>query len=380
MTPELITSPDRLAALVGRLGREPMLAFDTEAASFHRYADRVYLIQVSSVRETAVIDPLAVQDLSAIGGLLRDPGTEIVFHDADYDLRSLHRDYGFEARRLFDTRIAAQLLGEPGVGLGTLLKKYFGVTLNKKLQRADWSQRPLTPEMIAYAAADTAHLPVLRDALERQLLERGRLEWAREEFRRLERVRWTSNGADGEAYLRIKGARALTPRAQAILRALYGWRESRAQAADRAPFRVLSNEVLLTLARAAPTDMDSLKSAAGVPASVAQREGTALVEVVHRALSAPESTWPTRERSERSPRDLAAELRFERLKQVRNNRAKDLGIEPGVLCANGLLLELARLGPEGLRDPGAVPDFRGWQREALGEKRILAALAERAPL
>src|SRR2546430_8180785 len=214
MIPELITSQDDLLHLAQRLGREPRLAFDTEAASFHRYADRVYLIQVSSERETAVIDPLAVTDLTAIGGLLADPNIEVLFHDADYDLRSLYRDYGFRAHRLFDTRIAAQLLGEPGVGLGALLKKYFGVILNKNLQRADWSQRPLTSEMIENAAADTSHLPRLRDALERQLAEKGRLDWALEEFRRLETVQWAAADVPDDAYLRLKGAKLPPSRAQ----------------------------------------------------------------------------------------------------------------------------------------------------------------------
>ncbi|MBI4420854.1 MAG: ribonuclease D [Gemmatimonadetes bacterium] len=376
MTPELITTPDRLGALVERLRRETLLAFDTEAASFHRYADRVYLIQVSSVGEAAIIDPLALPDLSPVGDLLASPQIEIVFHDADYDLRSLHRDYGFEAHRVFDTRIAAQLLGEPEIGLGALLHKYFRVVLDKKLQRADWSQRPLTREMIDYAAADTAHLPALREVLYRRLVELGRLEWAREEFQRLEGIRWSGAGDHPDAYLRIKGAKALAPREQAVLRALFAWRERRAQAADRAPFRVLSNEALLAIARAAPTETSSLKATTGVPASVAQREGTGLVEVVRRALSTPARDWPPRERGERTKRDPEADARFERLKSVRNERAKELGLEPGVLCSNAVLQGLAREGAGALRVRALVPEFRAWQKEALGETRIFSVLNE----
>ena len=132
--PQLVTSDDALAALVGRLRTSDLLAFDTEAASFHRFVDRVYLIQVSSASEAAIIDPLAVKDLHAVGELLADPRIEVVFHDADYDLRSLDRDYGFRVQNVFDTRIAAQMLGEPEIGLGALLGKYFGVRLDKKLQ------------------------------------------------------------------------------------------------------------------------------------------------------------------------------------------------------------------------------------------------------
>ena len=147
-SPQLIADADALKRLVDRLARQKRIALDTEAASFHRYVDRVYLIQLGSDVETVLVDPLAVDDLSSLGQLLKEPTIEIVLHDADYDLRTLDRDYGFRATRLFDTRVAAQLADEEGVGLAALLEKHFGVTLNKKYQRADWSLRPLTDEMI----------------------------------------------------------------------------------------------------------------------------------------------------------------------------------------------------------------------------------------
>ena len=278
---QLITTVDGVTSLAERLRREMVLAFDTEAASFHRFTDRIYLIQVSSSRENAIIDPLAIADLSPLGDLLADPDIEVVFHDADYDLRSLDRDYGFRARRIFDTRIAAQLLGEPGVGLGALLQKYFGVTLNKKMQRADWSQRPLTQEMLDYAAADTSHLPALRELLETELRKRGRLDWALEEFGRLEAVRSNRSPPTLDEYLRLKGAKALPARAQAILRSLYTWRQERAQALDRAAFRILQNEVLMVLAQSAPTTLEALRAQREVPASAVDRYGDELLAAIH---------------------------------------------------------------------------------------------------
>ncbi|HEY4649602.1 MAG TPA: ribonuclease D, partial [Gemmatimonadales bacterium] len=185
------------------------MALDTEAASFHRFRDRVYLLQVSSRRETAIVDPLAVTDLSLVGEVLADPQIEVVFHDADYDLRLLAHEYGFRGANLFDTRIAAQLLNEPGVGLAALLEKYLGVRLDKRFQRADWSARPLTPDMLDYAAADTRHLPELRDLLREQLVQQGRWEWAEEEFAILSANPRTVAEPVEPAYLRIKGAKAL---------------------------------------------------------------------------------------------------------------------------------------------------------------------------
>ncbi|HEY6948389.1 MAG TPA: ribonuclease D, partial [Gemmatimonadales bacterium] len=228
------------ATLVAELGREPLLAVDTEAASFHRYHDRVYLVQLSSRTRTAIVDPLAVTDLAPLGQLLADPGVEVVFHDADYDLRLLDQQYGFRAARLFDTRVAAQLLNEPGIGLAALLEKYLDVRLDKRFQRADWSIRPLPPEMLDYAASDTRHLLALRDILRARLAERGRLSWAEEEFGLLEGVKWGIVEDDEPAYLRMKGAKLLRGRHLAALRELYQWREETAARADRAAFRILN--------------------------------------------------------------------------------------------------------------------------------------------
>jgi hypothetical protein len=145
------------------------LALDTEGASFHRFVDRIYLIQLSTRDAHAIIDPLPIRAPSALGALLEDPAVEVVFHDADYDLRLLHQDYGWHVTNMFDTRIAAQLLGVTAFGLAALLERSFGVKLDKKHQRADWSMRPLTPGMLDYAAQDTLHLLGLRDELRHEL-------------------------------------------------------------------------------------------------------------------------------------------------------------------------------------------------------------------
>ncbi len=158
MSYQLVESQAAFDEVISAVSREPVVAIDTEAASFHRYHDRVYLIQLSDRKQTWVIDPLAVPDLSAFGRLMADPAVEVDFHDADYDLRLFYKEYQFEARGLFDTRITAQLLGLPSIGLAALLEESFGLTPDKRFQRADWSIRPLTGPMLDYAAGDTSHL------------------------------------------------------------------------------------------------------------------------------------------------------------------------------------------------------------------------------
>ncbi|HKW49027.1 MAG TPA: ribonuclease D [Gemmatimonadaceae bacterium] len=155
------------------IGAIDRVAVDTEGASFHRFIDRIYLLQLSTRDRSAIIDPLPIGVPQELGQLLEDPGIEIVFHDADYDLRLLRQDYGWRVRNIFDTRVAAQLLGIRAFGLAALLEKYFGLNLDKKHQRADWSMRPLTPDMLEYASQDTMHLLGLRNRLAEELERMG---------------------------------------------------------------------------------------------------------------------------------------------------------------------------------------------------------------
>jgi ribonuclease D len=372
--PELIqTQPgfDRLATqFADELAAEPLMAVDTEAASFHRFRDRVYLVQLSSRSRTAIVDPLAVGDLGALGRILADPAIEVVFHDADYDLRLLDLQYGFHARRIFDTRIAAQLLNEPGIGLAALLEKYLGVRLDKRFQRADWSARPLSADMLRYAAADTDHLPSLRDILRRRLEERGRLAWAEEEFALLEQVRWT--GADGNepGWLKMKGAKALKGRDLAVLRELFRWREETAERSDRAAFRILNNEPMLEIARVKPTDAAALRAIRGVGPDLVERRGREVLAAVRRALELPESELPRIERGPRRVPDPAYEARLERLKAVRNQLATTHDLAPGVLCPNGTLEAIARTVPASLEELGQIPGIRRWQVATVGKELL----------
>jgi ribonuclease D len=369
-----LESQEAFSRFAAQIAGTPLLAVDTEAASFHRYRDRIYLVQLSTREQTAVVDPLAVTDLSLLGRLLADPSVETVFHDADYDLRILHRDYGYTAARLFDTRIAAQLLNEPGIGLAALLDKYLSVKLDKKYQRADWSVRPLLPEMLEYAADDTRYLPTLRDLLRDKLVAVGRWHWAEEEFRLLEAVRWMPTGPPEEAYLRLKGARTLKGHQLAILRELYSWREQTAAQLDRAPFRVLMNEALLAIAKAMPVDETALRELKVLSPEQLRRRGNDLLQAVARGMRAPAESIPAFERTRRPPPDLAFETRLERLKAARNAIAERLPLAPGVLCANGLLEAIARLEPRDTAGLTGVEDMRDWQREVLGEELVRASL------
>ena len=376
--PSRIDTQTAFETLLAELGREPLLAVDTEAASFHRYHDRVYLVQLSSRTRTAVVDPLAVTDLAPLGQLLADPRVEVVFHDADYDLRLLDQQYGFRAARLFDTRVAAQLLNEPGIGLAALLAKYLDVRLDKRFQRADWSIRPLPPEMLEYAASDTRHLPALRDILRARLAEFGRLTWAEEEFGLLERVKWGTVEDDEPAYLRVKGAKLLRGRHLAALRELHQWREETAARTDRAPFRILNTEPLLAIAKGLPADVAALRAIRGVGPDLVDRRGREILAAVQRALDLAEGALPRIERGPRRVPDPAFEARVDRLKAKRNELATRLELAPGVLCPNATLEAIARARPTTIDELRGIPGIRRWQAETFGEELLGVVAAEPA--
>jgi ribonuclease D len=366
MTVRLVDRPESFGALMAEVRGAPLVALDTEAASFHRYHDRIYLIQLSTPSLTAVIDPLGVGSLAPIGALLADPAIEKVFHDADYDLRLFDKEFGFHARRLFDTRIAAQFLNEPGIGLGALLEKYFGVTADKRFQRADWSVRPLSPAMLDYAAGDTVNLCQLQSLLLTQLKAAGRLALVHEEFERLEGTRWTAAAADPAAdFLRMKGARVLDRRGLAVLAELHRWRSETAAALDRAEFRVMGNEVLIALSQHPVTTVDELTAVKGVGRDL-DRRGAEIVGAIARGLALPDADLPRFARTPRRVADPGYELRVEALKKTRNRLAEQLVLAPGVLCPNGTLEAIALAEPESLEEMGRLAGVRRWQLEVLG--------------
>ena len=347
------------------------IAVDTEGASFHRFIDRIYLLQITTRDKSAIIDPLPIGMPKRLGEILQDPEVEVVFHDADYDLRLLHQDYGWHVNNIFDTRIAAQLLGIKAFGLAALLEQFFGVKLDKKHQRADWSLRPLPPGMLDYAAQDTKHLLDLRDELRSRLEKLGRIAWAEEEFARLEGTKWEQDDAS-LSFLRIKGARDLTRRELALLRELVPWRDSVAREVDRATFRVMGNEVLLEIARTAPKSVKELSTLKGMPRGILDRGASAILGAVQRGLEVAEEHLPRFPRAPKWEREDDFDAKVSRLKTVRDAAATRLNLDPGVLCSRERLEAIARRKPASLSDLEDVAGLRRWQIEEMGVDFVAA--------
>ncbi|MFA6165042.1 MAG: HRDC domain-containing protein [Gemmatimonadaceae bacterium] len=370
-TVQYLDSDDSVGRFLEGIRGTPLLALDTEGASFHRFIDRIYLLQLSTRDVHAIIDPLPIAHPAGLGALLEDPKVEVVFHDADYDIRLLHQDYGWHVRRIFDTRIASQLLGVKAFGLAALLEQHFGVKLDKKHQRADWSMRPLTKGMLDYAAQDTLHLLQLRDVLKDQLERKERWSWAQEEFERLEGTRWAPEDA-AESFLRIKGARDLTRRELAVMREVTRWRDGAALALDRATFRVVANDVLLEVSRLQPATVDALGAIKGMPRGIMERAGHEVLSAVQRGLAVPEAQLPRFPKSTRWEKDPEFDDKFGRLKAVRDDAARRLDLDPGVLGSRERLESVARLVPRSVEDLAAIPELRRWQVAEMGADFVKA--------
>ena len=376
-TPVYLDTSQTVDAFLTSIANARILALDTEGASFHRFVDRIYLLQLSTREQTAIIDPIPIGTPSLLGNLLEDRDVEVVFHDADYDLRLLQQDYRWHVRNIFDTRVAAQLLGIRAFGLAALLERYFGVKLDKKHQRADWSMRPLPQGMLDYAAQDTIHLLELRDRLKHDLEHAGRWDWAREEFALLEGTKWGDDDS-ANAFLRIKGARDLTRRELAVLRELVPWRDAIARQLDRATFRVVGNEQLLDVARQQPATREVLAAIKGMPRALLEVRGNEVLDAIKRGLAVPDAELPRFPKAARWDRDPEFDVRVSALKTVRDETATRLDLDPGVLCARDRLEAVARKNPKTHDELETIAELRQWQRVVLGENFLKALEHHRA--
>ena len=325
----MIADQKALEELVGELHSQQRIAIDTEADSLHCYFEKVCLIQISSGPGHWLVDPLANLELQPLLDVVCS--RRLVFHGADYDLRLLRRIGNFEPVDLFDTMIAARLVGKSGLGLAALVKEFFGIELSKASQKANWAIRPLPPEMVEYAHNDTRYLFEISDRLESDLKNLGRLDWFTESRDRMIASAREVKERDDNTVWRISGSSGLSPRAQAILRVLWFWRDSEARAWDRPPFHVIGNDDML---RAAQQIADGGKFSS--PRMNGRRRKSFEV-VIALALQIPESEWPKIEKVRRKRISKEQADRSEQLKKVRDRVARDLALDPSIIAPRAAL-------------------------------------------
>lgn len=350
----MIDTNEKLAAFLPVVNSAAWLAIDTEADSLHAYPEKVCLIQISTAAGDQLVDPLADMDINPFLDALA--GRELIFHAADYDLRLLRKHHEFTPSVIFDTMLAARLLGERQFGLGALVEKFLGVKLDKGPQKADWAQRPLTQRMLDYARNDTKHLKTLEEKLRAELIAKGRLAWHEEACARLIVECAQPPVIDPDDIWRIKGSTFLERPALAVLRELWHWREREAIAASRPPFFVLSHEKMVEIS-AAVAERKPVEHL--IPPRMHPRRKENLMETVIAAQAVPAEMFPEKIRH-RSQRPTEAEFRrFRELEKTRDRHAHELQIDPTLIAPKSVLGDLARDWEK------HAPELMNWQRQML---------------
>ena len=365
--PLFVDTPGKLRQTADALMAEPVVAVDTESNSLFAYHEQVCLIQFSTPTQDFLVDPLSLDDLSPLAPLFSDPEIEKIFHAAEYDLIMLDQDFSFSFCNLFDTMIAARILGWKAVGLGSLLQKHFGIKTEKKYQRANWGKRPISAEMLAYAQLDTHYLIPLRNLIKAELDRTGRWPLAAEDFQRACQVHIPAGHAEA-AFWRINGARDLSPQQQAVLREVCRYRDRKARALDRPLFKVISNKALLKIAAACPRSLRELEAVNGISAKQVRWLGKGLLDAVERGLSASPPKIPRKQRP-----DDAFLQRVDDLRQWRKGEAQTIGVESDVILPKNLLYEIAEANPHTEEQLAALMVSTPWRLAEYG-KAILAVL------
>jgi len=359
--------------MLSHLHGSHFVSVDLESDSYHNYAEKIALLQIGDGENIFILDPFSV-DLAQVASLFKDKSKEKVFHDVDYDGRMLLTFLGVKPTPIFDTMVAARILGKEKVGLADLLGEYVGISLDKGLQKADWSRRPLSHDMLEYAALDVAYLIQLRDRLAAEIEDLGRADWAREEFERLvENLEpMPEKSAD---FTRVKGARDLSPRQLAVLQKLLEWREAKAESMDVPPFKVIGTERLLNIAGKHPRSRRELERSGFLSERQEARFGNDILRAVERGMKVADAKLPRFPAHAHQKRDFLAERMLKKLKNARDRRAEELGLDPGFLLPNAVLKAVARQNPADQRELEESGLLKGWQMQVIGDT-LAACLRE----
>lgn len=368
-----LTTQAQIEDLAAELETAKVAGVDLEADSMHHFAEKICLLQIYYNHKNVLIDPLALNNLNALKPFFANPAIPKIFHGADYDIRSLYRDFGIEVHNLFDTEIASRFCGYNESGLATALNREFGLTVDKRFQKKDWSVRPLPKEMLDYAASDTLYLIELAQILRQRLRELGRLAWVEEESLLVSQVRPAANNNE-PLFLNFKGAGRLKDNALTVLEALLHLRLRYAQKKDRAPFMILSNKPLLDLASAQPQTLEELKKSNLLSPRQFEMYARDIVKTIKNIKTLPKEQWlkyPFTRIKRMTERDM---LLAEKLKEMRDVKVRELDMAGSLLLTKAQMNLLAQTRPKTIAELKGLETMRQWQAEFLGAE-ILEVIA-----
>jgi len=364
---ELIEDIGALNRAIKEIRYDSTIGVDLEADSMFHYREKVCLLQIASQHHTFIIDPLAVKDLSSLLPIFKDHKIRKIFHGADYDIRSLFRDFGITVNGLFDTQIAARYLGIKAFGLADLLNDILGISIKKKFQKKDWSKRPLPQDMLAYAAEDVFYLIPLSKRLEAELRDRQRFLWVLEECDVLSKARPAPNACN-PLFMNFKGASRLDPRSLAVLEMILELRNQIAKRRDLPPFKILSNEKISEIVDKKPCTEKELEAFEGLSPLQKKMLGRSLLKKVNETMNFPENTLPLYPRKEKIRVPPHVSKRVKLLKEWREKKSRKIKLHPALIMTNGQITSLAFARPTLNRDLGKISEIRTWQRQVFGSE------------
>ena len=370
---QLIHRPADLREVGRKLSTQSRVAVDLEADSMYHFQERVCLVQIATPSECFVIDALKAETLTALRPIFSERKIRKIFHGADYDIRSLYRDFKIEVNNLFDTQLACRFLGVRETGLEAILSQRFNVKLVKKYQKKDWSKRPLPQAMLDYAAEDVAYLIPLFELLSKELQKKGRLAWIIEDCDRLSQVRPAAPSCE-PLFLNFKGAGRLGPRSLAVLEALLGLRKNIAQENDKPLFKIFGNESLMKIAVTKPVTLQRLQRTQTLSSRQIKSYGAQLIDAVRKGLQIEAADLPVYPRNKMPASDPEITLRIKALRTWRERKAQVLQMDPSLILSKGLITSLARHNPKRIGALAAIGDIKDWQITEFG-KEVIALLS-----
>lgn len=381
--PTLVNTGATFQKMLKQLDGQRLIALDTESDSLYRYYPKVCLIQLTTFADPNdqdpkkivdyLLDPLALNDLQALGTLLRDPTVEIIMHAADNDILILQRDFDFQFHTIFDTQLAARILGWQQIGLGAILQHFFGVTSDKRMQRTDWGRRPLTAQQIKYAQMDTHYLPALRAKMMQELNAVDRWEEAQEAFTMLQLIDYNDREPSARSFWQMRQLRDVPHDAYGVLEALWQWRETEAQKQDRPPFKIATDQTLIALAVEQPNDLKTLSAVKGVGQKQIHQQGRAILRSIAEGQQRPIPEPPVNERQEAPEKSV--QNRYDTLRQWRTQAAEARGVAPEIVFSNHILMALAQRMPTSEAEITEIPEIGPWKARTYGQA-LLAILHE----
>jgi len=366
----VIETDYELENVVKVLKKKQIIAVDMEADSMFHFQEKVCLIQMKAFDyPNIIIDTLKVENLSLLNPLFANPDIKKIFHGADFDVRSLYRDYKIVINNLFDTEIGSRYVGCKKTGLRAVILDRFNVKLEKKYQKKDWSQRPLPEEMLEYSAGDVNFLLPLEQILQKELIEKNRLKWVLEECELLSSVRPVQQNEE-DRFLKIKGAGHLQPKNLLILKELLKLRTDIAKKKDKPLFKVISSNVLLKLSEQQPVSLNCLKNTRLLTEIQFSMYGQLIVEVIQKGINTEGCDLPIYPRKQSPILNVDVPLRIKILKKWRDLEANRLNLSPPLLLTKHHLTSIAIKNPSTIEELNEIDELKNWQKNEFGENII----------